>query len=109
MGCPLSEQTRGIIGADGFARMGRRNAVHINVARGPVVDEEALYRALRAGTIRGASIDVGYSYPTTGEPLPERGVVAAGAAVRGCRRPLTMALSCCGPSDRSAQPRGSFE
>jgi phosphoglycerate dehydrogenase-like enzyme len=41
----------------------RRNAVLIHVGRGPVVDEESLYMALKAGTIRGATIDVWYEYP----------------------------------------------
>ncbi len=43
----------------------RKDAVLINVARGGVVDEPALIDALRAGRIRGASLDV-----TTEEPLP---------------------------------------
>jgi phosphoglycerate dehydrogenase-like enzyme len=68
--CLLSEQTRGMINADGFARM-RGNAVIINVARGAVIEEQALYNALRDKTIRGASIDVWYDYPEPGKPKPE--------------------------------------
>ena len=68
--CALSEQTRGIVNANGFQCM-RDNAVIINVARGPVIDEEALYNALKNNTIRGASIDVWYSYPSSGKPMPE--------------------------------------
>jgi phosphoglycerate dehydrogenase-like enzyme len=41
----------------------RSHAVVINVARGPVIDEQALYKALKDKDIRGASIDVWYNYP----------------------------------------------
>ena len=68
--CLLSEQTRGMLNADGFGRM-RSNAVVINVARGPVIDEQALYDALSNKTIRGASIDVWYNYPESGKPHPQ--------------------------------------
>lgn len=61
---PLSDATRGLIGAAEFAAMGPRT-VMINVSRGEVVDEDALAEALTAGTIRGATIDV-----TRTEPLP---------------------------------------
>ncbi|WP_225993737.1 2-hydroxyacid dehydrogenase [Actinomadura rudentiformis] len=54
---PLNEHTRGLIGAAELDRM-RRTALLINVARGPVVDERALYEALAAGRIGGAGIDV---------------------------------------------------
>jgi phosphoglycerate dehydrogenase-like enzyme len=40
----------------------------INVARGEVVDEDALYGALKDRTIAGAAVDVWYRYPTTDEP-----------------------------------------
>ena len=41
-------------------------AILINVARGEVVDEDALYLALRDGTIAGAALDVWYRYPAGG-------------------------------------------
>ena len=69
---PLTQQTRGLVGADAFAAM-RPDAVLINVARGPVVDEQALYDALAAGRIGGAVIDTWYRYPTDGEPGPSPG------------------------------------
>lgn len=68
--CLLSEQTRGIVNADGFRRM-RDGAVIINVARGAVIEERALYEALLGKVIRGASIDVWYRYPSAGKPHPE--------------------------------------
>jgi phosphoglycerate dehydrogenase-like enzyme len=49
-----------------------RGAFLVNVGRGEVVDEEALYNSLRDGTLAGAGIDVWYTYPqdgaTTGAP-----------------------------------------
>jgi len=68
----LTPETRGMIGARELARM-RRSAVVINVARGEIVDEDALYEALAAGTIAGAALDVWYRYPATpGPTLPSR-------------------------------------
>jgi phosphoglycerate dehydrogenase-like enzyme len=70
---PLVPETRGIVGADAFAHM-RKDAVLINVARGPVVDEQALYDALRNNAIAGAVIDTWYQYPTPTQAncLPSR-------------------------------------
>lgn len=59
---PLTEQTRGMIGADELRALGP-DGVLVNVARGPIVDERALYSALRDGDIRAAAIDVWYRYP----------------------------------------------
>ncbi len=63
--CPLTEQTRGMIGARELAMM-KRNAFLINMARGPVVDAAALAQALKAGRIAGAAVDVFDQEP----PLP---------------------------------------
>jgi phosphoglycerate dehydrogenase-like enzyme len=60
----LSERSRGLIGADDIARM-KPSAYLINTARGPIVDENALVRAIQSGAIAGAGLDV---FAT--EPLP---------------------------------------
>ena len=60
--CPLNEETRGLIAQRRLALMGR-DAVLVNVARGAIVDETALYRALSDRTIRHAVIDTWYQYP----------------------------------------------
>ena len=67
---PLSEETRGLVNARWFNRM-KPNAVVIHVGRGTVIDEVALYDALKTARIRGASIDVWYNYPpASGAPVP---------------------------------------
>ena len=67
LACPLNNDTRGLIGKREFRWM-KRTACLINVARGPVVQEEALYHALRTRRIQGAAIDVWYRYPTENRP-----------------------------------------
>ncbi|WP_377705731.1 D-2-hydroxyacid dehydrogenase [Pseudoduganella sp. UC29_71] len=66
---PLNEQTRNIIGAPELARM-KRSALLINTARGGLVDEAALARALTTGVIAGAGFDV-----LVKEPPPEDNVL----------------------------------
>jgi len=61
---PLTEATRGMIGAAEFAAM-KPSAVIVNVGRGQAIDEPALIDALESGKIRGAALDV-----FTTEPLP---------------------------------------
>lgn len=63
--CPLTEQTRGMIGRAQLAQM-RRHAILINTARGGVVDSVALAEALERGDIAGAACDVFETEP----PLP---------------------------------------
>jgi glyoxylate reductase len=55
--CPLTEGTTHLIGTREFELMGPESYL-INTSRGPVVDEAALYEALRDGKIRGAGLDV---------------------------------------------------
>jgi len=55
--CPYSADTHHLIGAEQFEQM-RSSAYLVNTARGPIVDEAALVRALRSGEIAGAGLDV---------------------------------------------------
>lgn len=66
---PGGPETRGMIGTEQFARM-KGDAVIVNVGRGEVIDEAALYAALAARRIRGAVIDVWYRYPSRADPNP---------------------------------------
>jgi phosphoglycerate dehydrogenase-like enzyme len=63
---PLDAGTRGLLDARAFAQM-KDSAVVINVSRGAVIDEQALYDALAQRRIGGAVIDVWYGYPPRGE------------------------------------------
>ncbi len=66
---PLTEETRHMISDAEFAAM-NLTAVVINVGRGPVIDEVALLRALTAGRIKGAGLDVFEHEPlSAGHPL----------------------------------------
>ena len=62
---PLTPSTREVIKAEHFAALGS-NGIFINVARGDIVDQNALIDALNSDTIAGAVLDV-----TTPEPLPD--------------------------------------
>jgi len=62
--CPLTTETYHLIDDDALARM-KKSAILINTARGPILDHDALRRALVAGQIAGAALDV-----TDPEPLP---------------------------------------
>jgi D-3-phosphoglycerate dehydrogenase len=61
--CLLNDETRHLIGARELARM-KPTAYLINVARGPIVDERALYETLAARRIAGAGLDVFEEEPT---------------------------------------------
>jgi phosphoglycerate dehydrogenase-like enzyme len=63
----LGAETEGLIDARRLGLM-KPSAFLINIARGAIVDEDALYAALCAGTIGGAAIDVWWQYPTAAEP-----------------------------------------
>ena len=63
--CPLTEETRGLVGEAEFTTL-PADSVLVNVARGAVVDTDALVRTLRRGRLGGAFLDV-----TDPEPLPD--------------------------------------
>ncbi|WP_135824444.1 D-2-hydroxyacid dehydrogenase [Halorussus ruber] len=65
LACPLTETTRGLVGSEEFETL-PPESVLVNVARGPVVETDALVTALRKDYVRGAALDV-----TDPEPLPE--------------------------------------
>lgn len=62
--CALTSATRGLLGAAQFKAM-KADAMVVNIARGEVIDQDALVAALEAGEIAGAGLDV-----TTPEPVP---------------------------------------
>lgn len=68
--CPLTPETRGLIGREQLALM-KPSAYLINMARGPVVDAQAVADALNQGKIAGAAIDVFEKEPplNADEPL----------------------------------------
>jgi glyoxylate reductase len=61
---PLTDETRGLMNAAAFAKM-KPTAILVNTSRGPVVDQTALYEALKSHQIFAAALDV-----TVPEPLP---------------------------------------
>ncbi len=88
--CPLNASTRGLIGEKELMLM-KESAILVNAARGPVVDSDALLRALTQGWIAAAALDV-----TDPEPLPASSPLYAlknclivphiGSATQGARR-----------------------
>ncbi|WP_224450331.1 C-terminal binding protein [Haloprofundus salilacus] len=68
---PLVDETHHLFDADAFGRMDS-SAFLLNTARGPIVDEAALYDALEAGELAGAGLDVMEEEPTHDSPLFDR-------------------------------------
>ena len=68
--CPLIDKTRGIIGAEQLTKM-KKSAMLINCARGGLIDEAALYEALKNGEIASAALDVYEQEPPKESPLFE--------------------------------------
>ncbi|CAH2984245.1 unnamed protein product [Chilo suppressalis] len=65
LACPLTDQTKHLINADTLKLM-KKTAVLVNIGRGGLVDQEALYDALKDGRIFAAGLDV-----VTPEPMPK--------------------------------------
>ncbi len=65
LACPLTEETRGLIGAAEIAAL-KAGAVIVNISRGQVIDETAMIKALASGHLKGAALDVFEI-----EPLPK--------------------------------------
>ena len=69
--CPLTDETRGLLGAEQLALMSPASVL-INVARGPIVEEQALFDACVNKRIGGAIIDTWYHYPDPSGALDQR-------------------------------------
>ena len=65
---PLTEETRNMLSTEQFKIM-KKDAVLVNTARGGVIDEEALYEALKSEVIRGAALDATVEEPPYDSPL----------------------------------------
>ncbi|MBD3405829.1 MAG: hypothetical protein GF411_06830 [Candidatus Lokiarchaeota archaeon] len=60
---PLTKETRNLVDTDFISKM-KSSSILINISRGGIVDESALYKALDSGAIFGAGIDVWWEYPS---------------------------------------------
>ncbi|KKB41859.1 2-hydroxyacid dehydrogenase [Bacillus thermotolerans] len=94
---PLTDETKGMFGREQFQQM-KKHAIFINASRGPIVDEEALYKALVEGDIAAAGLDVFHEEPVSPDhPLVQLDNVVAlphiGSASRETR--LAMMELCC--------------
>jgi phosphoglycerate dehydrogenase-like enzyme len=58
---PLTDETKGMINSEVLSRM--KDKFLVNVSRGSIVDEDALYNSLKTGVLAGAALDVWYNYP----------------------------------------------
>ena len=67
--CALTPDTAGLIDQRRLRAM-KPGAFLINLARGPIADEDALYHALRDGVIAGAALDTWWRYPSPEQPEP---------------------------------------
>lgn len=79
---PLDDSTQGIIGEKRL-RLMKKTGILINTARGPIVEERALYKALKAGWIAGAGLDVHMTEPPSFRPLVELDNVVSTCHIAG--------------------------
>lgn len=68
---PLTPETKGLIGNAELARLGPTGLI-VNMGRGPIIEEQALYSGLKDGVIAGAAIDVWYDYPAEDAGYPSK-------------------------------------
>ena len=82
--CPMTEETRGLIGEEELRAM-RPDATIVNCARGGIVDEAALAQALREGWIAAAAVDVLTTRPLPADsPLHDIGNLVLTPHMGGC-------------------------
>ncbi|MED6331570.1 MAG: NAD(P)-dependent oxidoreductase, partial [Actinomycetota bacterium] len=79
---PLTEGTRGLLGADQFAAM-KRGAFVVNVSRGGILDEGALADSIRSGHLAGAGLDTFGREPIGESPLRELPTVIMSPHIAG--------------------------
>jgi phosphoglycerate dehydrogenase-like enzyme len=89
---PLTPETRGIVDAQAIALM-KPDAVIVNTARGPVIDQDALIDALRSGRLGAAGLDVFAVEPPLGSPLLELPNVILSPHVGGISDASNLAMS----------------
>jgi lactate dehydrogenase-like 2-hydroxyacid dehydrogenase len=65
---PLSNETKGLLSSNVLSKMGGKYLV--NIARGEIIEEDALFTALKEGTLAGAALDVWYNYPGKNQSGP---------------------------------------
>jgi len=94
--CPLSDDTRGMVGAEFFNKM-KNTAFFINTSRGGLVQEEELIKALKSGAIAGAGLDVFVSEPIEkdNELLGLSNTVLAPHVASGTKESMDNMMECC--------------
>jgi lactate dehydrogenase-like 2-hydroxyacid dehydrogenase len=89
--CPGGPATKNLVDADVLAALGKKGTI-VNIARGSIIDEPALVKALQDGTIKGAGLDVFADGPNVPAALLEREDVVllphVGSATRETRQAM---------------------